>query len=211
MDAHQPRLENPFGMDEECTNCPGLCGTRTAVVHGYGDVGAEFVFVDERPSPGADATGIPFTGDEAGERLQYILGKLGFSRSEPDADEPDLQNAFLTYLTRCRHPDRRPTDEELATCEPYLNAEIRMINPQMIVPIGQRTLEALATDYTTRAPDSFDIDAEHATTVRGRGFELLPMRALDEQTDAETEAFIEHVYESVFSRDYRQTKGRRSR
>lgn len=211
MDANQDILANPFGMDEGCTNCPDLCDARRRIAHGYGDVGAEFLVVGERPGEGADRTGVPFTGDPAGERLQRILGDLGFSRSPPDATEPDLQNVFLTNLTRCRHPERPPTDEEIDTCEPYLNAEIRMINPEIIVPVGQRTLEALAVEYTTRRPDSFDAEAEHATTIRGRGFELVPMVTLEEQSDAQTEAFVEHVRESVFGRDYRQTKGRQSR
>jgi len=210
VDAHQPEFENPFGMDEQCTNCD-LCENRQNVVHGYGDVGGEFLFLAERPHEGADRTGIPFTGDERGRRLQSVLGELGFVRSEPDAAEPDIQNAYCTYLTRCRHPDREPTDREVDTCEPYLNAEIRMINPQIIVPIGQRVLESLAMEYTTRKPDSFDIEAEHATTIRGRGFELVPMLELDRQTDADSEAFVDHVKETVFSRDYRQTKGRQSR
>ena len=211
MDAHQDTFANPFSMDADCTNCAALCETRTSVVHGYGDVGAEFLFVGEAPSDAADAAGVPFVGDDAGERLQRVLGELGFVRSEPDALEPDIQNAFLTYLTRCRHPERPPTDEEVVTCEPFLNAEIRMINPQIIVPIGQRALEELAVEYTTRRPDSFDVESEHATTIRGRGFEIIPMVALDEQTDEQSEAFVEHFVENVFSRDYRQTKGRRSR
>ncbi|MEA1929974.1 MAG: uracil-DNA glycosylase [Euryarchaeota archaeon] len=210
MDAHQPEFENPFGMDEQCTNCD-LCENRETVVHGYGDVGGEFLFLAERPHEGADRTGIPFTGDEHGRRLQEILGQLGFVRSDPDAAEPDIQNAYCTYLTRCRDPERPPTDAEIDTCEPYLNAEIRMINPQIIVPIGQRVLESLAMEYTTRKPESFDIEAEHATTIRGRGFELVPMVELERQTDADSEAFVEHVRENVFSRDYRQTKGRQSR
>nr|WP_092893021.1 uracil-DNA glycosylase [Halopelagius inordinatus] len=198
-------------MDEGCTNCPELCETRTSIAHGYGDVGAEFLFVAEQPSEGADRTGVPFTGDAEGEKLQAVLGELGFSRSPPDSERPDLQNVFLTYLTRCRNPDRPPTDEEVLTCEPYLNAEIRMINPEIIVPVGQRALEALAIDYTTRRPDSFDVDEEHATTIRGRGFELVPMVELDRQTDEQSEAFVDHLLESVFARDYRQTKGRRGR
>ena len=210
MDAHQPEFENPFGMDEQCTNCD-LCENRQNVVHGYGDVGGEFLFLAERPHEGADRTGIPFTGDKRGRRLQSVLGELGFVRSEPDAAEPDIQNAYCTYLTRCRDPERSPTKQEIDTCEPYLNAEIRMINPQIIVPIGQRVLESLAMEYTTRKPDSFDIEAEHATTIRGRGFELVPMLELDRQTDADSEAFVDHVTDNVFSRDYRQTKGRQSR
>lgn len=211
MDAHQDGLANPFSMDEDCRNCPALAECREQVVHGYGDAGAEFVFLGEAPSAGAEDTGVPFTGDAAGERIQRILGELGFSRSAPDAAEPDIQNVYLTYLSRCRHPERPATDEEVRNCEPFLNGELRMINPHIIVAIGDRVLQELAVEYTTRAPESFDAAAEHATTVRGRGFELVPMIPPAEQTDAQEAEFVEHVKENVFSRDYRQTKGRRSR
>jgi uracil-DNA glycosylase family 4 len=213
VDAHQDDLANPFGMDTDCRNCPALAECRRRVVHGYGDVGAEFVFVGEAPTAGAERTGVPFAGDEPGRRVQHVLGELGFSRSAPDAAEPDLQNCYLTHLTRCRHPERPATDEEVANCEPFLNAELRMINPEIIVPVGGRALRELAVEYTTRAPESFsdDATAEHATTVRGRGFELVPMVAPPALDAERTEAFLEHMRESVLSRDYRQTKGRRSR
>ncbi|WP_372911192.1 uracil-DNA glycosylase family protein [Salinigranum sp.] len=211
MDAEQDRLRNPFNMDEACTNCDALPETRTQVVHGYGDVGAEFLFVGDSPSQAADRTGVPFTGDGGGERLQRVLGELGFSRSPPDATEPDLQNVFLTYLARCRHPTRPATDAEVTNCDPFLTAEIRMINPHIIVPVGERALRTLAVEYTTRPPESFDVEEAHATTIRGRGFELVPMKSLEDQTDADTEAFVDHILENVFARDYRQTKGRRSR
>lgn len=207
----QDDLANPYGMDEDCPNCPELVACRERIVHGYGDAGAEILLIGESPTAAAEENGVPFTGDEAGRRIQRILGELGLSRSDPDADEPDLQNVYLTYLARCRHPDRPATDGEVANCEPFRNAELRMINPELIVPVGQRALEELAVEYTTRAPESFDAEAEHATTVRGRGFELLPMKDLDELTDEDADAFVEHVLENVFSRDYRQTKGRRSR
>ena len=210
MDANQETLENPFGMDENCERCSALCETRSQVVHGYGDAGAEFVVVGERPGPGADSTGVPFTDDEGGRRMQRILCELGFSDAAPDSDHPELDNVYLTYLTRCRHPDREPTDEEVRNCEPYLDGELRTINPEIIVPVGERVFGALAVEYTTRRPDDFDIEAEHATTVRGRGFELVPMLSPDEQTDAQTEEFIAHVAD-LLGRDYRQTKGRRGR
>jgi len=211
VDANQQEFRNPFGMDADCENCPGLCEERERVVHGYGDVGAEFLVVGTGPTAAAEANGVPFTGAGGGERVQSIFADLGFVRSSPDAAEPDVQNVFFTNLTRCRHPDREATDREVDTCEPFLNAEIRMINPQIIVPVGERALRELAVEYTTRRPDSFDVDAEHATTIRGRGFELVPMKEPATMTDAEEEAFREHLRENVLSRDYRQTKGRQSR
>jgi uracil-DNA glycosylase family 4 len=211
VDANQTEFENPFGMDADCENCEELCGARDRVVHGYGDVGAEFLVVGTGPTAAAERNGVPFTGEGGGERVQSIFADLGFVRSAPDAAEPDVQNLFLTNLTRCRHPDRDPTDREVDTCEPFLNAEIRMINPQIIVPVGERPLRELAVEYTTRRPDSFDVDAEHATTIRGRGFELVPMKEPAEMTDAEADAFRDHMRENVLSRDYRQTKGRQNR
>jgi uracil-DNA glycosylase family 4 len=208
VDPAQEHPDNPFGMDEDCRNCPNLCDARTNVVHGYGDVGADFLFVGGRPGPGADRTGIPFTGDDAGRRLQRILGDLDLSNSPPDAARPELDGAYCTYLTRCRHPDRDPTDEEITTCDPYLTADLRMINPEIIVPVGTLALQAVAVEHTTRDPDGLDADDRHATTIRGRGFELVPMRALNDQTDEGTEAFVEYFAESVLGRDYRQTKGR---
>ena len=210
MDANQQTRSNPFGMDADCRNCPELCATRERVVHGYGDVGAEFLFVGEMPGEGADRTGVPFTGDERGRALQNVLGHLGLNESLPNAEEPELRNVYLTYLTRCRDPERPPTDEEVGTCEPYLNAEIRMINPEILVPIGQRALTELAAEYTTSPAEEFDAEADHATTIRGRGFELVPMRDPLDCTADEREAFIEHFL-SLMDGDYRQTKGRRGR
>jgi uracil-DNA glycosylase family 4 len=210
MDAHQNGLQNPYGMDEDCRNCPGLCDERERVVHGYGDVGADFLFVGEAPSAGAERTGVPFTGDEAGERLQYILGSVGLNYSLPDSEEPELDNAYLAYLTRCRHPERDPADDEVTTCEPYLNADVRMINPEILVPVGQRALTELAHEFTTDPAETFDVAECHATTIRGRGFELAPMVHPADQTESQTEAYIDFFLD-LKETDYRQTKGRRKR
>jgi uracil-DNA glycosylase family 4 len=210
MDARQEERANPFGMDETCRNCPALCESRSRVVHGYGDVAGDFVFVGEWPGEGADRTGVPFTGDEAGELVQGILADLGLSESAPESEEPAVDNVFLTYAARCHHPERSPTDEEITNCEPYLNGELRMINPEIIVPVGQRPLSELALEYTTRKPEELDVTELHATTIRGRGFEIVPMRPPAEQSPEDTEAFLEHMSE-LMGRDYRQTKGRRER
>ncbi|MBX0323560.1 uracil-DNA glycosylase [Halomicroarcula sp. F13] len=208
MDANQESISNPFGMDEDCQNCPELCDIRANVVHGYGDVGAEFVVLGDSPSAGADESGIPFTGETERELLD-VLHAVDMVE-DPDAAEPEMNNAFLTYVTRCRHPDRPATEEEVVNCEPYLNSEIRMINPEILLPVGQRPLEELAFEYTTLSEDELDVAERHATTIRGRGFEILPMIPPAEQTDDEREAFLEH-FSDVLGQDYRQTKGRRGR
>ena len=208
MDANQESTSNPFGMDEQCQNCPELCETRTNVVHGYGDVGAEFVVLGEYPSDAADEAGIPFVGeDERG--ILDVLAAVGMCE-DPDAAEPDLSNVYLTYTARCRDPEREPTDQEVANCEPYLNSEVRMINPEILVPVGQRPLDELAFESTTRSRDELDVAELHGTTIRGRGFEIMPMLPPEAQSDEQREAFLEHLSETL-GRDYRQTKGRRGR
>lgn len=197
-------------MDEACTNCPELCAPRTQVVHGYGDVAADFLFVGERPSAEADEIGIPFVTADGRDGLYRILERLGLSKADSDPTSPEVVNVYLTSLTRCRDPERRPTDEEIDTCEPYLNAEIRMVNPEIIIPVGERALEAIATEYTTRPASEFEIETAHATTIRGRGFELVPMLEPSVQTDEQSQAWLEHFVDLMAS-DYRQTKGRQRR
>ncbi|ELY75404.1 uracil-DNA glycosylase [Natrinema gari] len=200
-------------MDEECRNCPALCETRSRVVHGYGDVDADFLFVGERPTARADDTGVPFAGaggSDGDGGLRRMLERLGLCDVTSPADAPTLENVYLTNLTRCRDPDRRPTDEEIGTCEPYLNAEIRMINPEILVPVGERALTELGIEYTTTPVDDLSLPADHATRIRGRGFELVPMIDPQAQTTDQTQAWLE-AFVDLMASDYRQTKGRQER
>jgi uracil-DNA glycosylase len=164
---------------------------------------------------------VPFAEEGEDARVREILTELGLWAGERegrgrvddeggDEEGPVLVNTYLTSLTRCRHPGRPPTDEEIGNCEPYLNAEIRMINPEILVPVGERALRELATEYTTTPADEFDPREVHATRVRGRGFELFPMLDPAEMDDEDADTFVEGFTE-VMASDYRQTKGRRSR
>ncbi|MFB6228796.1 MAG: uracil-DNA glycosylase family protein [Halobacteriales archaeon] len=207
MDAKQDSLRNPLGLDEACPNCPALVERRERVIHGYGDVGADVLVVGEAPTAGAEGTAVPFTGDETGRGVHALLADLGLSSSLPTADHPEVENVYLTYLARCRHPDRPPSDGEIATCDPFLNAEVRMINPEILLPVGERALEVLAAEHTTLGTPP-DIGDAHATEIRGRGFLLVPMRDPADQTDAEEQALRETMA-SLLGGDYRQSKGRR--
>ncbi|WP_440765340.1 uracil-DNA glycosylase [Natronorubrum sp. DTA7] len=223
MDANQRSRANPYGMDEECRNCPALCETRTQVVHGYGDVAADFLFVGERPTASADELGVPFASpepsaidddrgaeSESGTSLRRMLERLGLCDSTSPANDPVLENVYLTNLTRCRDPERPPTDEEIGNCDPYLTAEIRMINPEILIPVGERALTEIGVEYTTTPAGDLSLPADHATRIRGRGFELVPMVEPRDQSDAQTQAWLE-TFVDLMASDYRQTKGQRDR
>lgn len=209
MPFEQEHLANPFGMDETCTACPALVDTRSRIVHGYGDVAAEFIFVAEQPTAAADATGMPVDDTD---RVREVLLSLDFLQPDrTDADgNPLLENAFLTHLTRCRHPDRAPTDDEIGNCDAFLSAELRMINPEIIVPIGDRPLTVLGEEHTTEDPAELSAETLHATPLRGRGFELVPLAGRENLTDEQVEAFVTKMRE-LMAGDYRQTKGRQGR
>lgn len=210
VDANQEELSNPFGMDEDCQQCPALADSRTQIVHGYGDVGADFLVVGERPDAGADETGVPFTNGPAGERLLGILRRCGLCGSPVDATEPELANVYLTNLTRCRHPERPPTEGEIRNCDHFLDAEIRMINPEILVPVGERALDRLLAEYTRKQPADVSLPDAHGERIRGRGFELVPMIDAADMSDAQADAFV-HDFSALMASDYRQTKGRRGR
>ncbi|ARS90388.1 uracil-DNA glycosylase [Natrarchaeobaculum aegyptiacum] len=205
-------------MDEECRNCPALCETRTQVVHGYGDVTADFCVVVERPSRGADEVGVPLAepqssdGGEtdAGTTLRRLLERLALCDATTPPERPELENVYVTMLTRCRHPERPPTDEEVDACDPFLEAEIRMLNPEILIPVGERALAELGRTYTTRPVTELELPDVHGERIRGRGFELVPMIDPRAQTDEQTQAWLE-AFASLMASDYRQTKGRRGR
>lgn len=211
MPPEQERMANPYGMDPSCTRCPELVETRSTIVHGYGDVAADFLFVAEMPTHETDRAGHPVVETDGDRSLGDLLAAVGFLRDDTDADgHPVLENAFVTHLTRCHHPDRGPTNEEIAACEPFLNAELRTINPELLIPLGERTVKSLAREYTTTNPDDLTLEEIHASEVCGRGFELIPLREPGNMDREDFEAAVERL-SATLERDYRQTKGRRRR
>lgn len=211
MTLEQDRMDNPYGMDPDCTNCAALSETRQSIVHGYGDVSADFMFVAEAPTAAADEAGHPLASTECEYSLRSLLAKAGFLGNRTDSDnQPVIDNAFVTYLTRCRHPDRSPTAEEIANCDPFLNAELRTINPDILIPLGKRALSVIARDFSTMNPDELAISEVHGNELRGRGFEILPLIEPATMTKQEFDEAVKAIARTL-GRDYRQTKGRRKR
>jgi uracil-DNA glycosylase len=109
----------------ECRACP-LCGTRTQTVYGTGSLGAKIVFVGEAPGAEEDRTGAPFVG-RAGQLLTKMIESIGFSRDE----------VYICNTIKCRPPDNRdPTPEEKQACRPFLEEQLQILRPQILVGLG---------------------------------------------------------------------------
>lgn len=110
-----------------CTACP-LCKSRRTTVPGVGDARAQWMFVGEAPGADEDAQGEPFVG-AAGQLLDNMLAALGLARSE---------GVFIANVLKCRPPgNRSPEPLEVAACRPYLDRQIELVAPRLLVALGK--------------------------------------------------------------------------
>lgn len=109
-----------------CTACR-LCEGRTQVVFGMGDPAAELMFVGEGPGAEEDRRGLPFVG-RSGKLLDRLMAEeMGLSRD----------TAYIANVVKCRPPDNRdPRPDEIAACRPYLEAQLELIDPTVVVTLG---------------------------------------------------------------------------
>lgn len=120
-----------------CTQC-GLCHGRTRTVLGAGDERARWLFVGEGPGQDEDQQGMPFAG-AAGKLLDNMLLAIGLRRGD---------NVYLTTSVKCRPSDadgrdRPPSALEGTACVPYLQRQIALIQPTVIVALGQTAAVSL--------------------------------------------------------------------
>ncbi len=120
-----------------CTRC-GLCASRTRTVFGVGDPKAQWLFIGEGPGRSEDQQGEPFVGP-AGKLLDNMLSAMQLQRG---------RNAFIANVVKCRPTDasgkdRAPSPEEAAACRPYLDRQIALIAPSMLIALGKVAATAL--------------------------------------------------------------------
>jgi DNA polymerase len=116
----------------DCTRCP-LHLERTNVVHTEGNRKARLMFVGEAPGADEDAQSRPFVG-RAGQLLTKIIEAIGLKREE----------VLIGNVNRCRPPgNRAPTAEEASMCKPYLEREIAVVQPEVIVVLGNTAMKNL--------------------------------------------------------------------
>lgn len=121
----------------DCTLCP-LAQTRTKVVFGAGNADADLMFIGEAPGAEEDRRGLPFVG-RAGGLLNDLLGEIGLDR----------ESVFIANTLMCRPPGNRdPQPVELDSCRPYLLEKVRLIEPKVIVTLGNFATKLITGDQT---------------------------------------------------------------
>lgn len=121
----------------KCKKCP-LAKGRTNVVFGHGPVPCDLMLIGEAPGADEDLQGLPFVG-RAGQLLTQILASVGIKR-------PD--DIYIANTVKCRPPENRaPLGDEQAACWPYLEAQIKYVNPKIVLLAGSPAVKAvLKTD-----------------------------------------------------------------
>jgi uracil-DNA glycosylase len=121
-----------------CTRC-ALSSTRTQTVFGVGSLQAQWLIVGEAPGAEEDRQGEPFVG-RAGQLLNSMLRAIGLSRDE----------VFIANVLKCRPPGNRdPTAAEAAECLPYLERQIALLKPKIMLAVGRIAAQnLLRTDKT---------------------------------------------------------------
>lgn len=110
-----------------CTQC-GLCKQRKQAVFGVGSESGPWLFVGEGPGADEDEQGEPFVG-QAGKLLDSMLAAIGARRG---------RDTYIANVVKCRPPgNRTPTHEEAAACAPYLDRQVELIRPKVIVALGK--------------------------------------------------------------------------
>lgn len=148
-------MDNWEKLRQDCENCCGcsLCDTRINLVFGTGNPQAEVMLIGEGPGEQEDKQGIPFVGP-AGRLLDSMLEMIDLDRSK----------VYIANMVKCRPPQNRdPQENELAACRLWLEKQIYLVDPKIIVCLGRIAAKALISD-------EFRITVQHGqwSTVNGR-------------------------------------------
>ncbi|HXD09424.1 MAG TPA: uracil-DNA glycosylase [Anaerolineales bacterium] len=171
--THNSQLEQLNKEIIACRKCPRLVAWREEVarvkrkaykdqeywgrpVPGFGDPRARVLVVGLAPGAhGSNRTGRNFTGDASGGFLYPALYRAGFANqalAESRGDGLILKDLYITSSGRCAPPDNKPSPEELNNCQPYLEREINILKPKVIVCLGRIAFERVLRIYSARNP-----------------------------------------------------------
>lgn len=123
-----------------CDLCPRMCGRKKVLSSANGNLNSKVLFVAEAPGRlGAECTGIPLYGDKAGDNFEVLLSNVGWQRSD----------IFITNAVLCNPQNEdgnnaTPNKDEMINCNYYLKMTLELVNPEVIVTIGAKALEAVS-------------------------------------------------------------------
>ena len=139
-------METWENLRQECLQCTGcaLAERRQSVVFGVGAEDARILLVGEGPGRHEDEQGVPFVG-RAGELLDDMLALIGLHRG----------NVYIANTVKCRPPDNRdPLDEEKQTCRRWLDRQMALLQPKIVICLGRHAAKELIRE-------EFRISDEH--------------------------------------------------
>lgn len=123
------KLDQLNAIMSMCSNCALRCGA-SRVVPGDGNPAAEIMFIGEAPGKKEDELGVPFVG-AAGKFLDEMLSSIKLKR----------EDVYIANVCKCRPPENRdPLPEEVAACWPWLEKQIEIIDPKIIITLGRHSL-----------------------------------------------------------------------
>lgn len=125
-----PALADIYRRIAACEACAELAGTRTQTVPGVGSEEAAILFIGEAPGFHEDQKGLPFVG-QAGQFLDHLLSTIGLNRDV----------VYICNVIKCRPPGNRdPLPTEIQNCRHWLDEQLQLISPKMVVTLGRYSL-----------------------------------------------------------------------
>ena len=126
----------------DCRAC-GLCQDRRQTVFGTGHRRAHCMVVGEAPGEQEDLAGEPFVGP-SGQLLDRMLAALGLTRGVAAHDAEPARQVYIANTLKCRPPlNRNPLAGELATCQPFLERQVALVQPRVILAMGRFAVQSL--------------------------------------------------------------------
>ena len=148
-----------------CTRC-ALAGTRTQALCGEGDPSSGVMLVAQAPGEREDKEGRMFVGPSGGV-LNEVFARIGVNRGK----------IYMTNLVKCMLPGyRRPRQQEIAECSRYLEKEMEVVNPKLLVPLGFYAIRYLFNRFGLHLPPKAEFSSLYGRVFHVQGRVILPLR-----------------------------------
>ncbi len=206
----------------DCRSCPRLVEWREKVaaerrasyadwdywgrgVPGFGDPNADVMIIGLAPAAhGANRTGRMFTGDRSGDWLYRGLYRAGLANQPSSVDIDDgleLSGAYVTSPVKCAPPANKPTPDERDTCRPFLDREMEIVDPAVLIALGGFAFQGLCRHFSIRPRPKFGHGVEvPIPPVEGERSRVIVCSYHVSQQNTFTGRLTEEMLDTVFSR-----------